>query len=318
MSPLPATRTLVPGLLALNMALLPSGCTRDRQAAPAPPRCWERPAAAPPLSVPSQFAPSPAAPGAPGPPAPSSSADVRARPSGNAPRVDFETRKTKGRIHTYVSYPKLTYPSAALSSAVNARIRRLVEHEEKAFQRLLRGSDPKDGYVSYYAVGCSVAYASEQLTSIGCDTYVFDGGAHGLKSYSTLNLLLPSLRELRLADVIRTDPESRRALFEACNTALTRPAKNAGATDEAPTLDEPWASVKFDTFTISQRGLVFYFKDQLPHVVADAVIPEVSWAALAPLLKTGDNGLPVDASRPFATADAPLHPWSARSEEDGQ
>ena len=331
MKTLPADPTTVPGrprhtgdviggrdgghrLLTLTIVLLLSGCTNERRATPTSQASKSATAAAPSISV----LPPAAAAAAPAPSVTSGIAEPRARPSGDAPRVDFEIRKTKGRIHTYVSYPKLTYQSVGLSAAVNTRLRRLVEHQEKEFQGLLRHSDPADGYVSLYVVRCSVAYASDQLLSIGCDTYVFDGGAHGVKSYSMLDLLLPSLRELRITDIIRTDAESRKTLFEMCNAALIQAAKNAGNVDEIHTLDEPWASVKFNTFTITQKGLKFFFKDQLPHVVADAVIPEVTWAALEPLLKKSGHALPVDASRPFVAVGAPVHPWGARAEEDGE
>jgi hypothetical protein len=132
--------------------------------------------------------------------------------------------------------------------------------------------------------------------SIGCDTYAFTGGAHGTKGYVAINLELPSLRRLTLDDFVRRDPKSRAKLRELANASSSF---------------EGFDDVKLDTFVVTDAGLRFELKDQLPFAVADAIEPQVSWSALSPILVR-----PWTPSAAHASAAAPHTVWDARADAD--
>jgi hypothetical protein len=311
-------RTAIP-FVAAHLLLCCTCCTPDAGRA----RLGQRSVDIVPLSSSERVAAEPpaSAPAEPGPP-PVGGASLPPSPKGDAPRVEFVTRKTKGTYDAYVAYPKLSYPDAALSRALNARVQRLVERREREFRELgrhegLSGVD-YPGPHSFFAMACSVPYASRSLASIGCDIYEFAGGAHGSKGYVALNLALPKVREIGSSQVLHGDGAASELLVRLCNEALVK----AGQEDEVNTLVGPSRAsdtrplTRFTTFTIEHDGLTFYFKDQLPHVGADAVVPHVTWAALTPALREGVPATLVDPGAAFVSADAPLSPWGAREEEE--
>jgi hypothetical protein len=239
-------------------------------------------------------------------------------PKRDAPRVEFVTRKTKKTFNAYIAYPKLDYDDPELSAALNGRIKRLVDQHERAFAELLR----KEGLPApdwkprmFFAMTCSVAYASHSLASIGCDSYEFAGGAHGSKGYVALSLALPSLKDVRPSDVLVAGRKASATLVKLCNRALAK-ADGVDVEDALVGPDSEWPT-HFDTFTIGHDGLTFYFKDQLPHAIADVVVPAVSWAALKPVLKKGLPAALVDPDDPFVAAETPFSPWDARGAEGG-
>jgi hypothetical protein len=164
----------------------------------------------------------------------------------------------------------------------------------------------------FLAVSCDVPWASNDLLSIGCDEYAFVGGAHGSKSFEAIDLELPSLRAVKLRDVVLAAAPTNDKLRALCDAAL---AKSAGP--EAPTLDEGYGPLSFDTFVFSPRGVRFEFKDQMPFVVADALEPEVAYTDLAPILAPGGPASRVRPGVPHASVAAPWSVTDARDAEGG-
>lgn len=228
--------------------------------------------------------------------------------SPDAPRVGFITRKPKGRYAGRISYPTITYPDSRLSHAVSMRVRRFAEGVERSFWSASRGDSDGTPERPTLAVSCSVSYASSALVSVGCDNFFFDGGAHGAKSYAALNLALPEMRQIGVADIVRQDPASHQQLLLLCNRALAEEAKNSPENEPAERLDETSAPIRFDTFTVTRSGLRFFFKDQLPYVIANAVTPLVTWEMLLPIRTQHGARFIVDTGLPFAEAEAPSEP----------
>jgi hypothetical protein len=150
------------------------------------------------------------------------------------------------------------------------------------------------------------------LVSVGCDRDEFLGGAHGAKLYDETNMELPSGRLLSLDDVVVKSPAARRTLRKLCDAALERDAVRADAgpayslgndaVDAGETTSPP---LHFFHFVFTPRGLRFVFVEQLPFAIADAVVPEVPYADLAPILTPGSPAARVSPSIPHVTADAP-------------
>jgi hypothetical protein len=147
---------------------------------------------------------------------------------------------------------------------------------------------------------------------------MYAGGAHGTKGHEALNLQIPMLREIRIEDLVRTDPDAHQKLITLCDSALR--ASPTDGDDKIVSMGDAFGSgadIRFKTFLIRQSGLTFTFKSELPHVIADVVAPHVTWAALGPLMHDRGRAMVPGPSEPFTEAEAPWGPWDARAEEDG-
>jgi hypothetical protein len=162
-----------------------------------------------------------------------------------------------------------------------------------------------------------VYHASPAFVSVGCDNYLYGGGAHGLKSFDAMNFELPDLRPVRLEDVVPTDADSRRRVLELFDVSLAAMASERP--DIPSSMEDAFgrgSAPQLDTFVITGVGLRFYFKGQLPHVIGDAVAPEVPWSSLralgaSPVLER------VASDGSGASQEAPWGPWDVRAERDG-
>lgn len=182
-----------------------------------------------------------------------------------------------------VAYPVFSSNRDGYFDVVNAQVLRYARAFMTDWARAFEDGGAEEG--ALFTMACSVEHASTRFVSIGCDSYVFNGGAHGIKGFAGLNYSMPGGVPVPLQRLISMSTSGTR-LVRLCDDALRRRASNDFGREEGDTLQGHlgWGATpeeQFREYTVGYDGIRFYFKDILPHVVADTVVPLVTWRALA-------------------------------------
>ncbi len=161
-----------------------------------------------------------------------------------------------------------------------ARVSALLDAHAKAFREGLRAELARacedgidDGVPTALDVHCEVPFASRRLVSVGCDGYLYVGGAHGTKSSWTTNLVRGRRRALRLKELFRARTK--------WSSTLDRLASEAFAHETGMSEPDPMhAHIPWDrNFVVTREGLRFYLESSDPYVTG-SVRPLVPWSAL--------------------------------------
>jgi hypothetical protein len=127
-------------------------------------------------------------------------------------------------------------------------------------------------------VHCEVPFASRRLVSVACEGYLYVGGAHGMKSSWTTNVVRGSRRALRLKDLFRARSRWRAKLDRLAAGAFAR----AVGSDEVDPMHE--RIPEGGSFVVTRGGLRFYLENEDPYVTG-SVHPLVAWSALRAVLR---------------------------------
>jgi hypothetical protein len=243
---------------------------------------------------------------------------VAAAPSPTvAPKITWVHRETHaGPSDVYVDVPRIDFGDAALSSRVDAAVDALVAGEQKSFEaeraRFFADEKPPVDMRPLFAASCTVFYASSAIVSVGCEEYAFIAGAHGSKSFHVLDLELPAMTPVRLADLF--DPRShwRRDVRAACVAGVDRELEDGGGADEF------LENAPLDAFVVTRSGPRFSFAASLPFVIGSVEPVLLRWRTLDRILRPGGPADAVRSPAPHAEGAPPHGVMDARNDADAR
>jgi hypothetical protein len=175
----------------------------------------------------------------------------------------YETRVLKGSPGIRIEYPKIQLKDPALTRRVNEELLRLVQKERRQFYDLYQEAK-RDGWYNpdvadwYLDISYEAGVVSEELVSVVFYVESYSGGAHGAHYFLSYNVAVGPKGPVALepAALFLSGTNPRKLLSDLCLAELRRQGLRSAVEGELTEL-----SGELKVFSITTRGLVFYFGD---------------------------------------------------------
>jgi hypothetical protein len=230
--------------------------------------------AAPTAPLPSESA----APSATSTQQPSSPLSVRCGPEHEISSVRASARNDVSAPPSHILAARALARDRDLQKMVNEAILTPLLRQRDTFAEAWREAPEASRLHAEQDISCKHRFFRRYLVSVGCDSYEHLGGAYPEIGFIAINLWTCGPRPVQIGVGLLCDEPCKERLSGVLHDVL----KSRGSEQIWAALDEARREGEdiFQSFVMSDKGLVFSFRETLPHVFDEAGLVFVEFAEL--------------------------------------